>query len=256
MKSTILYPEGAYKLGRCLAHGRGVRADPAAVLSYCQLAADRESAKSQYKYGIFFFLRTDNEQFAKEARLAADSLKLSADQGYAMGQTLFGCCWSVGKGVAVNKSAAAHYFKLSADQGNAFGQNLDRLSLSAGDGVPVNDTAAVQFFKLSADQGNRLGQCNYATCLLNGVGVAMNKSAGAYCFKLSADQGTRRPSAAPGVASRIAWASRSTNSSLRTISNCRQIDYRVCLLTGSRVAIDTVLGADYIKLFADRGQSL
>jgi TPR repeat protein len=51
--------------------------------------------------------------------------------------------------------------KLSADQGNADAQNMYGTHLETGSGVPQNATKATEYYKLSADQGNLLGQYNY-----------------------------------------------------------------------------------------------
>jgi TPR repeat protein len=47
---------------------------------------------------------------------------MSADQGNATAQLLYGSMLFSGDDIEMNKSLAAHYFKMSADQGNVNAQ--------------------------------------------------------------------------------------------------------------------------------------
>jgi TPR repeat protein len=119
----------------------------------------------------------------------AHDFKLSADQGNADRQWLYGLCLQDGRGVPIDCASAAHYFKLLADQGNADGQCSYGLCLRDGRGVPIDFAGAAHYSQLSADQGNSGGQCCYGLCLRDGNGVRINFAGAAHYFKLSADQG-------------------------------------------------------------------
>jgi TPR repeat protein len=71
---------------------------------------------------------------------------------------LCGIAYSDGLGVAQDSVKAAEYFKLSAHQGNADGQWLYGRGLADGIGMARNPMKAAKYFKLSADQGNAQGQ--------------------------------------------------------------------------------------------------
>jgi TPR repeat protein len=69
---------------------------------------------------------------------------LSADQGNADGQYVYGISLRDGSGVPIDLPRAAHYFKLAADQGNASAQNDCRIALRGGVGVPIDFGGAVK----------------------------------------------------------------------------------------------------------------
>jgi hypothetical protein len=96
----------------------------------------------------------------------------------------------------VNQSLAVYYFKLSADQGFPLGQFNYGVCLWNGNGIPANPSLAAQYFKLAADQGNSAAQFNYGVALSEGRGIALNHALAAHYFKLAADQGVPQARAA------------------------------------------------------------
>jgi TPR repeat protein len=50
-----------------------------------------------------------------------------------------------------------HYLKLSADDGNAVGEYGYGESLLSGNKIPLDSCGAAHYFKISADQGNAIG---------------------------------------------------------------------------------------------------
>jgi TPR repeat protein len=78
-----------------------------------------------------------------------------------------------------NAKAAAHSGKLVADQRYAAGQNNSGFCILScgnygncfqnGKGVPIDLRAATHYFKLAADQRYPAGQSNYGSSLLNGT---------------------------------------------------------------------------------------
>jgi TPR repeat protein len=83
---------------------------------------------------------------------------MSADEGDARDQYLYGLMLQQGNGILMNKPLAAYYYKLSADQGDARAQFKYGLLLSRGDGTLMNKSLAAQYFKHAADQGNKEAQ--------------------------------------------------------------------------------------------------
>jgi TPR repeat protein len=189
-----------------------------------KLSADQGNAAGQGLYGLCL---RHGKGISKDLAKAVPFFKLSADQGDACGQYCYGLCLRDGKGLSKDLRSAASYFKLSADQGQADGQWCYGICLRDGMEMPIDLKSAADYFQQSADRGNAIGQCLYGQCLRDGRGISINLKSAAHYFKLSADQ--EHP---PG-----------------------QYNYALCLLTGSGLQRDIVTAIQCFKLSADNGNS-
>ncbi len=86
-----------------------------------------------------------------------DSLRRSAEQGYAPAQTALGYFWETGKYVALNQSEAATWYRKAAEQGDPIAMWVLGRMYFTGAGVPSNPAKAEDWLHRSAEQGNPFG---------------------------------------------------------------------------------------------------
>jgi len=126
----------------------------------------------------------------KDVGEAVRLYKLAAAQGNALAQSNLGFAYLNGTAnLAKDEMEAVRLFRLSADQGFAGGQLNLGFAYSIGKGgLEKNDTEAVRLYRLAADQGNALAQSNLALMLMTGRGVAKNDEEAVRLLRLAANQ--------------------------------------------------------------------
>jgi TPR repeat protein len=89
-------------------------------------------------------------------------LKAAVDQCDGYGELYYGICLLDGNVVERDAAMAVEYFRRSANQENAMGQVNVGFCYHKGLGVARNPLRSVEYFKAAADQENAVGQFNYA----------------------------------------------------------------------------------------------
>jgi TPR repeat protein len=129
--------------------------------------------------------------WAEEYKLEPYSPELvkKAEAGDPKAQSLLGCCYLDGKGVAVDFSQAYMWFTKSAEQGNASGQNGLGCCYHAGEGVAQDHKEAVKWYRKSAEQGYGEAQRALGSCYKNGWGVGKDEEEALKWYTKAAEQG-------------------------------------------------------------------
>lgn len=91
---------------------------------------------------------------APSIRITFEYYKLSAEQGNAEAQRIFGRMYYLGDHAKQDYNEAYKWFKLAADQGDALAQEYLGDLYQYGYGVPKNDKDAYPWYKRSAEQQN------------------------------------------------------------------------------------------------------
>ena len=116
-------------------------------------------------------------------------LKLSADQGNADAQNLYGLFLKDGEGVAMNQRLAIQYIEQAAKQGHAEAQYNLGCALQNGTGCVANTQQAIYWFTQAVQQGNADAEYNLGVFYMNGIGVAQDMSRAISLFRSASKKG-------------------------------------------------------------------
>jgi TPR repeat protein len=167
-----------------LADGRGVDRDPVQSAEYTRLSAKQGDADDQYLYGEKLLTRHGVEQNVNEGM---EYLQRSADQGNAEAQCRYGMeCL---KQSPPNVEEAVRYVKMAVNQGDALARAEFSIFLADELGVDRDLVRSAEYARLSVKQGDADGQYLYGEKLLTGQGVEQNVNEGMKYLRPWADQG-------------------------------------------------------------------
>lgn len=200
--------------------------DYARTLKYCEPAANKGDAESQFILGcceaigvsgtgsyVSESLQDENaavewwkkaaKQGHKDAKFMLElyndySIPISkvastnpeaAKRGDAVAQNNLGVCYENGYGVPQSLAEAVKWYRKSAEQGYADAQFSLGVCYANGDGVSQSWTEAVKWYRKSAEQGEALAQVNLGRCYANGYGVSQSWAEAAEWYRKAAEQG-------------------------------------------------------------------
>ena len=149
-------------------------------------AAQQGFVVGQYLYGLCLNYGTGIKQ---DLAQAAQWLKKAADQNHPDAQNRLGVMYQEGKGVAVNFELAANLYRMSAEQGNLDGQFNLAMLYRTGRGVPANDAMAIAWLRKVADQNDAQAQNYLGWMYSQGLGGPVNDREAAVWYRKSADNG-------------------------------------------------------------------
>lgn len=113
---------------------------------------------------------------ATAAELTFEEVKASAEDGYALAQTILGNRYANGEDVRQDYSKAFYWYEKSANQGDSYGQvGLGNAYLN-GRGVRQDHKKALYWYEKSAKQNNVFAQSYVALMYEYGDGVSQNKT--------------------------------------------------------------------------------
>ncbi len=159
-------PAAQNGLGNCYLGGKGVEKNLNKAADWYTYAAEQGNANAQYNLGLFFYLKTaeNDDEFIKWFTKAAN-------QGHAKAQYSLGVCYEYGYGVRIDLAKATELYTLAAERGVKRAQCNLGVCYIYGNGVEKSITKAVEWFKKAATQGDTKAQCNLGICYKNGYGV-------------------------------------------------------------------------------------
>ncbi len=102
--------------GKIYFTGKFAEKDKEKALSFWRKAASLGSVEAEVR--IAFTALNDSDTSPKEKRAALKKLKLAANNGSILAQSLLGLAYEKGIGVMANKGKAAEYYRIAASRGN------------------------------------------------------------------------------------------------------------------------------------------
>lgn len=188
--------DAQFNLGKCYWLGHGVIEDDAEKAKWYRKAAEQGNVDAQnYLWTCYYHGdgverdETEGLVWLRRAAVgghpvaqcnmahhvdgdveAANWLRKSADQGFAVAQEELGKCYETGCGVTQDWTEAAAWYRRAGSHGSV---SFAKLQLE-GMGVPKNTDEAIRVFKTLADQDIADAQYNLGLCYLHGKGVQRN----------------------------------------------------------------------------------
>jgi TPR repeat protein len=155
-----------------------------------QFSADGRPA-SQYFLATMYY---NGKGVPLDRKAAADWFRKAAEQGDTHAQYRLGIMYLKGDGVSQDKKEASSWLRKAADSKDA--RTKAGFLLGAmhenGEGVPRNSMEAVQWYRKSAEQGDALSQYALGVMYFNGLGVDRNKKEAVRWFRAAAAQGNKK----------------------------------------------------------------
>ncbi|WP_395332430.1 tetratricopeptide repeat protein [Novosphingobium sp. BL-8H] len=149
--------------GQCLLDGYGVKADPAAALSWFMKAAHAGHPMGMNMVGrccdLGWGTRVDK-------RLAAQWYDAAARLGLDWAMYNLATLHGLGHGVALDRAEALRLFRMAADRGHVKSITMLGSFHEDGWGVPRDMAAAADFYRRGAEGGDFRGQFNHARMLI------------------------------------------------------------------------------------------
>jgi TPR repeat protein len=144
--------------------------------------AEASDKIAQFYIATLYDPKLPNISFAKDAVLAADWYRKSAEQGYSTAQYNLADFYLWGVGVAKDDAQAAAWYRKAADQGEAPAQYQLGLLYYFGQGVGKDFAEAARWYWKAADQGNHPAENELGYLYTRGEGVPrdFNQSIGLF----------------------------------------------------------------------------
>jgi TPR repeat protein len=152
-----------------------------------QFSADGRPA-SQYFLATMYY---EGKGVPLDRKAAADWFRKAAEQGDTHAQYRLGIMYLKGDGVPQDKREASSWLRKAADSKDATtkaGFLLGAMN-EHGEGVPRNSREAVQWYRKAAEQGDARSQYALGVMYFNGLGVDRDKKEAVRWFRAAAAQG-------------------------------------------------------------------
>ena len=175
-----------YRLGRCYAHGDGVKQDITEAVKWYRKASEQGYANAQYELGCCY---NNGDGVGIDYEEAAKWYRKAAEQGYVLAQHRLGMCYAFGEGVEEDKNAAVKWCRKAAEQGYARAQYILGRWYDKGRGVDEDKTEAAKWYHMAAEQGDVFAQYNLGCFYFDGKGVAQNFEEAVKWYRLAAERG-------------------------------------------------------------------
>ena len=124
---------------------------------------------------------TNRETFAE--------LKIKAESGDAIAQSMLGWSYSSGQGVPQDNTEAVKWYRKAAGQGNADAEYSLGVHYASGQRVPQDYAEAVKWYRKAADQGKAYAQHNLGWCYASSQGVPQDYAEAVKWYRKAAEQG-------------------------------------------------------------------
>ncbi|KAK8845724.1 hypothetical protein M9Y10_020642 [Tritrichomonas musculus] len=166
------------------------------AMKYLDKASKLGNGQAMYEIGKIFFKGINCQ---KDEKKAQQYFEMAKNNGFDKSESFFakldkdylfdyGLKLYQGKGVPVDKKAAAKYLQMAIEKDSYDAMFLYGQMLENGDGISPDPSKAIEYYKIAADKGNVESMYNYALMLYNGNGVPDNKKEASVYFKKAADQ--------------------------------------------------------------------
>lgn len=148
----------------------------------------KKAAKQGHK-DAKFMLKLYNDYSVPISKVASTNPE-AAKRGDVVAQNNLGVCYENGYGVPQSLAEAMKWYRKSAEQGYAGAQLILGDCYATGNGVSQSWPEAVKWYRKSAEQGNDLAQNNLGLCYENGEGVSQSWSEAVKWYRKAAEQGS------------------------------------------------------------------
>lgn len=138
---------------------------------------------------LILWLHERHAAETKKLSIAANEIRVHAEQGDAAAQNRLGNLYLRGKGVPKDYPEAALWYRKGAEQGNPKAQfNVGKM-YELGEGVPKDYAEALRWLTKSADQNDTLAESALGYMYFNGEGVARDECQGFAWYGKAAEAG-------------------------------------------------------------------
>lgn len=150
-------------------------------------ASADSDARFEYQEAVRY---AKGEGVPKDYVKAAECMRRSADQGYALAQCDLGAFYARGLGVKQDYEEAARWYRKAADQGEPFAEYSLGFIHSIGRGVPVDLQEALKWFKRAAEQNQPDALLALGDAYMNGRdGILIDQKEALKWFQKAVDHG-------------------------------------------------------------------
>jgi TPR repeat protein len=230
-----------------------------AAFSKFQTLANQHNQMAQYVVGVMY----DNGYGVPEKDAEAVRwYTLSAGQGYALAQDMFGVLnYYGGDGFTKNYSEAVRWFRLAAAQGLASAQRNLGSMYSFGDGVPQDFKESMRLFQLAASQGDATAIFDIGNMYSSGQGTPLDMASALNWYIRAAELGKAEAQYNVGniyatgkgiprdYAKAFQWFSKGAEQ-----GNVLSLYYVGSMqIEGNGTALNHVAAYEYLSLAAERG---
>ena len=138
---------------------------------------------------LILWLHERHAAESKKLSIAANEIRVHADEGDADAEDSLGNLYLTGRGVPKDYAEAALWYRKGAEQGNPKAQFNMAKMYEFGEGVPKDYAEALRWLRKSADQCHTSAESALGYMYFNGEGVARDESQGFAWYRKAAEAG-------------------------------------------------------------------